>query len=48
MLLLLLLRLLLRLLLSLQAFLRRAWPRLEAWYGWFNTSQAGQQPGSYM
>jgi hypothetical protein len=34
--------------LLLQAFLKRAWPRLEAWYSWFNTSQAGQQPGSYM
>lgn len=30
------------------AFLKRAWPRLEAWYTWFNTSQAGALPGSYM
>lgn len=30
------------------AFLKRAWPRLEAWYNWFNTSQAGALPGSYM
>ncbi|KAG2483058.1 hypothetical protein HYH03_018041 [Edaphochlamys debaryana] len=29
------------------AFLRRAWPRLEAWYRWFNTTQAGPLPGSY-
>lgn len=29
-------------------FLKRAWPRLEAWYSWFNTSQAGTLPGSYM
>lgn len=31
-----------------QAFLKRAWPRLEAWYHWFNSTQAGSQPGSYM
>jgi mannosyl-oligosaccharide glucosidase len=30
-----------------RAFLQRAWPRLEAWYKWFNTTQAGQLPGSY-
>ncbi len=29
------------------AFLRRAWPRLEAWYGWFNSTQAGPLPTSY-
>lgn len=28
-------------------FLKRAWPRLEVWYNWFNTSQAGGLPGSY-
>lgn len=31
-----------------KAFLKRAWPRLEVWYNWFNTSQAGTLPGSYM
>jgi mannosyl-oligosaccharide glucosidase len=31
-----------------RAFRQRAWPRLEAWYGWFNTTQAGLVPGSYM
>lgn len=30
-----------------RAFLQRAWPRLEVWYKWFNTSQAGKVPGSY-
>ncbi|EFJ50126.1 hypothetical protein VOLCADRAFT_58521, partial [Volvox carteri f. nagariensis] len=29
------------------AFLRRAWPRLEAWYRWFNVTQAGPLPTSY-
>lgn len=29
-------------------FLKRAWPRLETWYHWFNTTQAGQKPGTYM
>ncbi|GFR47414.1 hypothetical protein Agub_g9131 [Astrephomene gubernaculifera] len=29
------------------AFLRRAWPRLEAWYNWFNTTQAGPLPGTF-
>jgi mannosyl-oligosaccharide glucosidase len=28
-------------------FLARAWPRLEAWYGWFNRTQAGSAPGTY-
>jgi hypothetical protein len=28
-------------------FLARAWPRLEAWYGWFNRTQAGSAPGAY-
>lgn len=31
-----------------KAFLKRAWPRLEAWYTWFNTTQAGKMPGTYM
>lgn len=31
-----------------KAFLRTAWPRLEAWYKWFNTTQAGKLPGSFM
>eukprot|EP00195_Chlamydomonas_chlamydogama_P007994 CAMPEP_0202898164 /NCGR_PEP_ID=MMETSP1392-20130828/6754_1 /ASSEMBLY_ACC=CAM_ASM_000868 /TAXON_ID=225041 /ORGANISM="Chlamydomonas chlamydogama, Strain SAG 11-48b" /LENGTH=860 /DNA_ID=CAMNT_0049584015 /DNA_START=924 /DNA_END=3506 /DNA_ORIENTATION=- len=30
-----------------QQFLRQAWPRLEAWYRWFNTTQAGPVPTSY-
>ncbi|MEW5316627.1 MAG: hypothetical protein WDW38_007987 [Sanguina aurantia] len=25
-------------------FLRLAWPRLESWYSWFNTTQAGELP----
>lgn len=25
----------------------RLFPRLQAWYDWFNTSQIGQEPGSY-
>ena len=28
-------------------YLRRMWPRLVTWYGWFNTTQAGQVQGSY-
>jgi mannosyl-oligosaccharide glucosidase len=28
-------------------FLSRAWPRLETWYRWFNTTQAGALAGSY-
>lgn len=28
-------------------FLKAAWPRLEKWYHWFNTTQAGPVPGSY-
>jgi mannosyl-oligosaccharide glucosidase len=28
-------------------FLSRAWPRLETWYRWFNTTQAGAMAGSY-
>ncbi|KAF8069561.1 GCS1 [Scenedesmus sp. PABB004] len=30
-----------------RAFLGAAWPRLEVWYRWFNTTQAGTRPGSY-
>ncbi|GLC49260.1 hypothetical protein PLESTB_000199900 [Pleodorina starrii] len=29
------------------AFLRRAWPRLEAWYSWFNVTQAGPAASSF-
>ena len=28
-------------------FLQRAWPKLLAWYRWFDGSQAGPQAGSY-
>ncbi|KDD74831.1 mannosyl oligosaccharide glucosidase [Helicosporidium sp. ATCC 50920] len=28
-------------------FLSAAWPRLTAWYRWFNASQAGELPGSF-
>lgn len=28
-------------------FLQAAWPRLEAWYGWFNRTQRGPLPGTY-
>ncbi|KAL4859841.1 Mannosyl-oligosaccharide glucosidase GCS1 [Chlorella vulgaris] len=28
-------------------FLKAAWPRLRAWYMWFNSTQAGPVPGSY-
>ena len=28
-------------------YLRRAWPRLVTWYGWFNTTQAGDARGTY-
>ena len=27
--------------------LRRMWPRLVTWYGWFNTTQAGDARGTY-
>ena len=30
-----------------RAWLRRAWPRLEAWYAWFDRTQAGRLPGSF-
>ncbi len=30
-----------------RAWLERAWPRLEAWYMWFNHTQAGPVAGSY-
>lgn len=29
------------------SFLRQAFPRLELWYSWFNTTQDGVVPGSY-
>ncbi|KAF5826933.1 glycoside hydrolase [Dunaliella salina] len=32
---------------AIKAFVSAAWPRLEAWYTWFNTSQAGKEPTSY-
>jgi mannosyl-oligosaccharide glucosidase len=28
-------------------FLARAWPKLMAWYRWFDRSQAGPIPGSF-
>lgn len=28
-------------------FLGRAWPRLQAWFNWYNTTQAGPEPHSY-
>ena len=28
-------------------FLRAAWPRLHAWFSWYNTTQAGELPGSF-
>jgi len=28
-------------------YLRRLWPRLQAWYEWFNSTQAGEMPGTY-
>lgn len=28
-------------------YLRRMWPRLVTWYGWFNTTQVGSSRGSY-
>lgn len=28
-------------------FLRLAWPRLDAWFTWYNQSQSGPVPGSY-
>ncbi|KAJ9508905.1 hypothetical protein QJQ45_028217 [Haematococcus lacustris] len=30
-----------------RSFLHRAWPRLEAWFNWYNTTQAGPLPHSY-
>lgn len=32
---------------ELRQFLATAWPRLEAWFRWFNTTQAGELPTSY-
>ena len=28
-------------------YLRRMWPRLVTWYGWFNTTQVGDTRGAY-
>ena len=28
-------------------FLERAWPRLEAWYAWFDDTQKGEAPGTF-
>ncbi|XP_076046387.1 mannosyl-oligosaccharide glucosidase isoform X2 [Oratosquilla oratoria] len=28
-------------------YLVRLWPRLKAWYNWFNTTQVGDMPGTY-
>jgi len=28
-------------------FLKIAWPRLDAWFSWYHTSQSGPLPGSY-
>ena len=28
-------------------FLKAAWPRLDRWFRWYNTTQAGPVPGSY-
>ncbi|MCO5560649.1 hypothetical protein L7F22_014266 [Adiantum nelumboides] len=30
-----------------RAFLESSFPRLQAWFNWFNTSQVGKLPGSY-
>ncbi|XP_060214175.1 mannosyl-oligosaccharide glucosidase GCS1-like [Lycium barbarum] len=32
---------------DISVFLDRAFVRLEAWFKWFNTTQAGKEPGSY-
>lgn len=32
---------------DLRLFLTRAWPRLTAWYRWFNSTQQGPVRGSY-
>lgn len=29
------------------AYLRALWPRLKTWYSWFNSTQAGELPGTY-
>lgn len=29
------------------AFLERAWPRLEVWFKWYNTTQAGSVEHTY-
>ena len=28
-------------------YLQRMWPRLEAWYNWFNDTQQGEVPGTF-
>jgi len=30
-----------------RAYLKRMWPRLVTWYGWFNTTQVGDLRGTY-
>ncbi len=32
---------------EIRSFLAAAWPRLEVWFSWFNTTQAGPLPHSY-
>lgn len=32
---------------AVKAFVSAAWPRLEAWFNWFNTTQAGAEPTNY-
>ncbi|GLJ14104.1 hypothetical protein SUGI_0226180 [Cryptomeria japonica] len=32
---------------NIMAFLERAWPRLDVWFHWFNTTQTGKYPSSY-
>lgn len=29
------------------SYLSRIWPRLEVWYAWFNTTQRGNDPGTF-
>lgn len=30
-----------------RSYLARLWPRLEAWYNWFDQTQFGKVPGTY-